>query len=241
MTHDPDHAAVILPSVTTPDPFHIPQALREYFHAIEAAVAQERGQPLILSPQDFVRVFEWWDREIPLEAVLAGLAEFFARKKKRPGRKIYTLAYADDEVTRAYGDLRRRSLGAALGVPVDEAAEVKARLLTLAEKLRAPAADRPAPLQGLCNETAAQLEELARQDPPPALVAVSKLLTKKDQELLAVAGSQLDEAEKGRLRTEVATQLNELAIALTDDAMRELLHARRLRELRGLPRLGMYG
>jgi hypothetical protein len=38
----------------------------------------------------------------------------------------------------------------------------------------------------------------------------------------------------------VTAQLAELAIAPDDEAMRELLHARHVRERFGLPRLGLY-
>jgi hypothetical protein len=226
--------------VTTPDPFHIPEELRAYFRAIEESVSRERGQPLILSPQDFHRVFAWWDAQVPLEAVLAGLADFFARKKKRPGRKVYTLAYADDEVMRALGELRRRALGAALGVPVDEAAQTRTQLNALARRLRETRAAPPS-LNNLCTEIAAQLESLAAEAPPPSITAVAKTLAKRDRELLAVAGSLLGEAERKKLHHEVTAQLAELAIAPDDEAMRELLHARHVRERFGLPRLGLYG
>jgi hypothetical protein len=123
---------------------------------------------------------------------------------------------------------------------VDEGAQTRAQLQSLARRLREARAE-PLPLKNLCGEIAAQLEALAAEAPPPSITAVAKTLARRDRELLAVAVSLLGDAERKKLQSEVKKQLAELAIAADDDAMRELLHARHVRERFGLPRLGLYG
>ena len=224
---------------TAPAAWHVPAALREYFEAIEDFVATQRGQPLILSPQDFARVFAWWDAGIPVAAVIEGLGVFFTKKKRKPGAKIYTLAYADREVAAALAAQRRRALGSDLGMAVDETAELRARLQTLAARLRV--VSEPAPLAQASTRAADELQALAEKEPAPALAAVSRRLSEIDRELIAVAGSLLSPTARKNMDTEITQQLGELAIALSDDAMRALLNARKLREKNALPRLGLYG
>lgn len=218
----------------------MPEALRDYFRAIERFVSQQRGQPLILSPQDFMRVFEWWDAGLPVEAVLTGLANFYEKKRKRrPGARVYTLAYADDEVLKAFAESRRRALGAELGVPADESEQTRARLRALAAQLAA--LTEPPALARHAAECAAWLNEAAARDPLPAPAELSRKLAEQDRELLALARGQLDDAARAALEKEVAAQFAELALLASDDAMRELLRARRLRQQLNLPRLGLYG
>ena len=164
---------------------------------------------------------------------------FFAKKKRKPGAKIYTLAYADREVAAALAAQRRRALGSDLGMAVDETAELRARLQTLATRLRA--VNDPAPLAQASARAAEELQALAEKEPAPALAAVSRRLSEIDRELIAVAGSLLSPHERKSMDQEITQQLGELAIALSDEAMRALLNARRLREKNALPRLGLYG
>lgn len=222
-----------------PAPWHVPAALREYFEAVEDFVATQRGQPLILSPQDFARVFSWWDAAIPVATVIEGLGAFFAKKKRKPGAKIYTLAYADREVAAALAAQRRRALGSDLGMAFDETAELRVRLQTLAGRLRT--VSEPAQLAQASARAADELQALAEKEPAPALAAVSRRLSEIDRELIAVASSLLSPTERKSMDQEITQQLGELAIALSDDAMRALLNARRLREKNALPRLGLYG
>lgn len=56
---------------------------RAYYRAVEDLFATLRGVPHTLSPRDFQLLRDWWQDEVPLSAVRAGITEVFARRRER--------------------------------------------------------------------------------------------------------------------------------------------------------------
>jgi len=79
-----------------------------YFTEIEERYQQCRGTKTLLSPLDWALIESWKDADLPLEAVLAGIARAFDKFKarQRKYRMVNALAYCTQEVLRAAEDAR---------------------------------------------------------------------------------------------------------------------------------------
>ena len=64
----------------------------EYFRLIEDYFLQKRGNPMLLSPKEWVLIREWYEQEIPSEVVIRGIDRAF-EKKKDADTEITSLMY----------------------------------------------------------------------------------------------------------------------------------------------------
>ncbi len=64
----------------------------EYFRVIEDHFLQKRGNPMLLSPKEWVLIREWYEASIPAEVVIRGIDRAF-EKKKDPDNEITSLVY----------------------------------------------------------------------------------------------------------------------------------------------------
>ncbi len=208
-----------------------------YYQEIEGFFVARRGPPLVISNADWTLVRRWRRAGIPLRIVLRGIqdaldvhAHSFQRREP-----VGSLRYCEAEVAAAH-ERWRRALAGAGSDDADARAALEARaqacasaaerleptlracLVTLAEALRARAADpgtRLDLLTWLAAEEAALVKRLRRAAGKEALARVE---AEVDAEL---------EPYRARLPERVLAQVRAESIA------------RRLLEERGLPRLGL--
>jgi hypothetical protein len=73
----------------------------EYFRVIEDYFLQKRGNPMLLSPKEWVLIREWYEAQIPSEVVIRGIDRAF-EKKKDPDSEITSLMYCKRIVKSEY-------------------------------------------------------------------------------------------------------------------------------------------
>lgn len=73
----------------------------EYFRVIEDHFLQKRGNPMLLSPKEWVLIREWYEASIPAEVVIRGIDRAF-EKKKDPDNEITSLVYCKRIVKSEY-------------------------------------------------------------------------------------------------------------------------------------------
>lgn len=73
----------------------------EYFRVIEDHFLQKRGNPMLLSPKEWVLIREWYEASIPAEVVIRGIDRAF-EKKKDPDDEITSLLYCKRIVKSEY-------------------------------------------------------------------------------------------------------------------------------------------
>src|SRR5262245_4277750 len=73
----------------------------EYFRVIEDHFLQKRGNPMLLSPKEWVLIREWYEASIPAEVVIRGIDRAF-EKKKDPDNEITSLLYCKRIVKSEY-------------------------------------------------------------------------------------------------------------------------------------------
>jgi hypothetical protein len=73
----------------------------EYFRMIEEHFLQKRGNPMLLSPKEWVLIREWYEASIPAEVVIRGIDRAF-EKKKDPDNEITSLRYCKRIVKSEY-------------------------------------------------------------------------------------------------------------------------------------------
>lgn len=211
-----------------------------YFTEVEEHFQRVRGTGLFLfSPLDWALVEGWKTGGVPLEAVLRGVDEAFAKwhAKKRKGRAINSLAYC----TQAVIEQAQILAGAAPGrerreaAPPFELAELRAFLEANAAKLRRPPFEEiAAALDALAAAAEAHMEDL--EDLERRLTALEDKMTamartrQTDEDLLA-ARREFDLQLKPHRRQMTADQIATLERRFLD---------RRLLESAGLPRLSLF-
>ena len=65
----------------------------EYFQVIEEYFLQKRGNPVLLSPKEWVLIGEWHTQQIPKEVVLRAIDRAFERKEGKEEKDIFALSY----------------------------------------------------------------------------------------------------------------------------------------------------
>ena len=139
-----------------------------YFTEIEEYYWKKRGTALLVSTLDWALIDTWKQAQIPLEAVLKGIDQTFAKYEKRRhrSRKVNSLAYCHQAVLTAAEEAQRAKLPhPSAGEPVPRA-ELAKFLARNAEALRKAAQDfeaRSRPESAATfRQLAASLDELAQ-------------------------------------------------------------------------------
>ena len=74
----------------------------EYFRVIEDHFLQKRGNPMLLSPKEWVLIRDWYEASIPAEVVIRGIDRAFEKKKDDPDNEITSLLYCKRIVKSEY-------------------------------------------------------------------------------------------------------------------------------------------
>ncbi|HSE43521.1 MAG TPA: hypothetical protein VLH08_22365 [Acidobacteriota bacterium] len=109
----------------------------EYFRVIEEYFLQKRGNPMLLSPKEWVLIREWQEAGIPQEVVLRGIDRAF-EKKKDVDNEITSLMYCKRIVKSEYKRHLKSMEGVAGGKPLaiePPAQDVEQYLARLADQL----------------------------------------------------------------------------------------------------------
>ena len=209
-----------------------------YFTEIEEHFQRARGTSLfLLSPLDWALVESWKNAEVPLEAVLRGIDEAFAkwRTRKVKTQMVNSLAFCAQAVlTEAKimaGAARPHRAPAPPPFPLDE--------------LRAYLENNAAALPADFAATAESLRKLAAgvDQHYEDLEALEQHLTVLEEKMLAEARTRQTEEEMLESRRELDRQLRPYRGKMTADqlAMLEKQYLERnLLEKAGLPRLSLF-
>jgi hypothetical protein len=209
-----------------------------YFTEIEEHFQRARGTGLfLLSPLDWALVESWKNAEVPLEAVLRGIDEAFARWRTRKVKTqmVNSLAFCAQAVlTEAKvmaGAARPQRREAAPPFPLDD----------LRAYLEANAAALPADY----GEVAASLRKLAAaaEEHYQDLEALEQRLTVLEEKMLAAARTRQTEEQMLESRRELDRQLRPYRGKMTADQLSMLEKQyleRNLLEKFGLPRLSLF-
>lgn len=214
-----------------------------YFTEVEEHFQRARGTGLfLLSPVDWALIETWKDSGVPLEAVLRGIDEAFAkwRSRKSKVQKVNSLAYCAQAVL----EQAQRMAGAegvkAKGEPPPpfEKGELEGFLKRCAAELRAkgdeaflPIAEAVEALAGEAEAHLGDLEELERH------------LTSLEEKMIAIARSRQSDEDAIAARREMDAALRPYRSKMpaAQLAMLEQQYLeRRLLEEEGLPRLSLF-
>ncbi len=205
-----------------------------YYRSVEDYFALLRGTPFLFSPKDFGLLQRWWCEGVPLAAVLAGLAEVFARRRERDEDPVSSLAYCRHAVARHAKRLAaaRRGEGAGTGE-----VDVAGRLATLARDVR-QRAEAFAGEEGVARWLHTLAEAMATLPVDAAPAAVDEALADLEARTLDALFEALPEGMAERVRKRVEEEL--ASLELPADALartRQALSRRALRDELELPRL----
>jgi hypothetical protein len=204
-----------------------------YFQAIEETFVALRGAAILLGPADYQVAAAWRRAGVPLDFVCRVLAELFARRESRGGRRrrVNSLRYFAPGVEEAWQEVqvmtgpgRRRE-----APPLD----VGRRLAALARALPADLADRA--------DWAERVVGTAAPGQPADLV--ERRLAELDTALLEAASARLAAGSLEELAAEAERAATALAARLPReevDRARERLRRRLLRLRLGVPVLSLF-
>ncbi len=218
-----------------------------YYTEIEDTFIRRRGKHLFLSPLDWALMEAWQERGIPLHIVIRSIESVFDIFDKQPPgtRTIKSLFYCREEIEVQYNEW----LSARVGAAPDEELEIidsgwSENAVVDHIKNAIEVLDRnPRPeLREDLDRAIARLEEfLANMARDPETIDS----TLADVERL-LEHSMLANWEKEHLtliEKEVASQLRGYKAEMTAEAYDttyRLMLLRKLREIAGIPRLGLY-
>ena len=230
----------------------------QYFSEIEGRFNRRRGSLLLLSTLDWALIETWREAGVPLEAVLRGIDDAFAKhdvrlqRAKGRLRKVNGLAWCSQAVMQAAADMAEAATGSAEAAKPGEARESGFEAERVARYLEdnAAAVESAELLQpgadGLRQETARRLRELAlemRGQTPLALDELDRTLTVLEERLFAAVMSSAPEDEMVRLREQADRELAPYKSRMNAMQIKQVQSQflqKRLLEARRLPRLSLF-
>ncbi len=230
------------PEVPQPDDPDWPRNYFNYFTEIEEHFQRARGTGLfLLSPLDWAIIENWKNSGVPLEAVLKGIEDAFAkwRSRKSKRRQINSLAYCAQAVSEAAARLPARRASAESPNEAPFAAdEIRSHLLKAAEALRGSS---EIPLQ----EVASSLESLASEADSHIhdLESLERRLTAMEEKVVAAVRVLQSDEDLFALREALERELRPYRGRMTAEHL-ALLERRyldtALLERAKLPRLSLF-
>lgn len=218
-----------------------------YFTEIEDTFIRRRGKSLFLSPLDWALIESWQDRGIPLHIVVRSIESVFDVFDKQPvgTRTIKSLFYCREEVEVQHAEWIRSQAGKSAGTEgSSETAmftldDVRTHIAAAVAQLTAidninlsedveRAVSRLKDLNSNLNEDFEQVDK--------TLGDIEKLLDRGLQ-------SNWEKAHLKLLEKEISGQLREYKASMEPDAYKQtfdLMLLKRLREVAGVPRLGLF-
>ncbi len=223
-----------------------------YFTEVEERFQQRRGTLLMLSTLDWALIESWQEAGVPLEAVLRGVDEAFAKheakKAKSRARRVNGLAWCAQAVMEAAEQMRDAATGLAPPAVERESGLEAERIAAHLEGCRAQLVETAALPEGarsLAEQTAARLGVLgaeARAGSPDA-EALEETLRALEERLLAILVATLPEGELEGLRAHAAREIAPYRSRMHALQVRQIekqFLEKRLLEKYGLPRLSLF-
>lgn len=221
-----------------------------YYTEIEEHFCRRRGTLLTVSTLDWALMTTWKEAGIPLEAVLRGIDEAFAKYERRPSKtqKINGLAYCAQAILTAAEEMKEAAVGAApekhSSAPGLEQDEIAQFLAGNAQKLRLVKA-APA-VQLVAEECAVTLADLASTlstAANPRLEDLERRLTVMEEKLLAALTMTAPENElftlRGEADREIAPYRSKMPGVQIEQLQKQFIH-KRLFEKAKIPRLSLF-
>ena len=214
-----------------------------YFTEIEDHFQRARGTQLfLLSPLDWALIENWKASAVPLEAVLRGIDEAFAkwRARKTKARMVNSLAYCSQAVVEA-----AKRMGSAGGDRIPKSAESPFAIGELANFVSDAATKIRLTGQASFLGIADSLDAIARdiQSLAANLEDLERRLTSLEEKMVALARSGMPDEALMEIRRDLESELRPFRGKMTADQI-SMLERRYLDnavlERAGLPRLSLF-
>jgi len=212
-----------------------------YFTEVEERFRAARGTGLfLLSPLDWALIESWKESGIPLEAVLRGVDEAFAkwRARKRSGQAVNSLAYCAQAVARAAKDLARAGSAGSREPAAPFPLETLREYLVSNAECLSRAGEAYADVAGTLAELARDVETHFAD-----IEGLERRLTALEEKMTAIARASMSEERLIEARRQLDLQLKPHRSKMTVEQLamleRQFLD-RRVIEEAGLRRLSLY-
>ncbi|GEM_PF-1903081 len=191
-----------------------PLDFQEYFDRVECYFALKRNRALLLSPEEFEVVEEFYREGVPLKVFFRGIDRFFERKRKRKrkSRRIFFLTHVRDTIEEVWNDYKKKGAGSFLVSGDSETEFIYKKIDTIIERLN----ECDASVKTVAERARAMLEELKRE---------ASELTIEDVEIrmegiLKFATGEIFDILNGELKEvafDVERELNDIKASLGKD------------------------
>ncbi|MGQ9495424.1 MAG: hypothetical protein ACUVRY_04080 [Thermoanaerobaculaceae bacterium] len=172
-----------------------------YYRAVEDHFCRLRGTPFLFSPKDFAYLRQWWNQGIPLSAVLVGLGEVFAKRRKKGLDPVSSLAYCRHAVARHAKRLAQARAGEQGRAAVSVAPALEGLEVAVRKAQEGAPSLRVKEVLATCLAT---LKVLPRDLPPATL---SEMLAELEEQTLRSALEALEVREREALEAAVKRDL----------------------------------
>ncbi len=225
-----------------------------YFTEIEERFQRRRGSLLLLSTLDWALIETWREAGVPLQAVLRGIDMAFdkhdaqALRAKRRVRKVNGLAWCAAAVMESVEQMTEAAVGAAPAAAAESGFEAERIAFFLEKNATAvETAALAAPADGIANETARRLREIAAglraRDGAGSLEEMDRTLSVLEERMFAALLTATAEEELGALREQAARELapyrGKMQAAQIRQVQQQFLQKRLLEQWK-LPRLSLF-
>lgn len=105
------------------------KAIEDYAEAVQNYFGQKRGASLLASPDDFLKIEEWFEKGIPLRTVKKGLDRHFEKIDESRRLRAVVIRFAEGAILTEWEIMKSQGAGpTGKASPEDEAAERKEHL-----------------------------------------------------------------------------------------------------------------
>jgi hypothetical protein len=226
-----------------------------YFSRIEEFFIGLRGSPLLLCGKDFTLMKQWYAAGIPLNIVLKGIREVFRQfeEKKPSGKKINSLRYCGQAVTRVWEEAREARIGRRgaweaskdVGPPEKSVPDHLEKLLSACQKAAFSAAGDPKREEIFSRtlERFALLCESARSDQAPVLEEIEERLMSIEKDIIGLLKEATPPSDLENLSALYRQKIIERAGSVPEETLEgmveHLLNEKLLSDA-GIPRLSLF-
>lgn len=113
------------------------EAIEDYAEAIQNYFGQKRGAALLLPPDDFLKIEEWFKKGIPLRAVKKGIERHFEKIDESKRLRCVVLRFAENAILTEWEIMKSQGAGEpSRQSPEEEAAERKERMAVFIHRCR---------------------------------------------------------------------------------------------------------
>ncbi|NOZ13460.1 MAG: hypothetical protein GXO69_07405 [Acidobacteria bacterium] len=176
---------------------------REYFTRIESYFALKREQLLLLSPEEFRIVEDFFQQGVPVELILRGIDRFFEKKKKRrrKSRRTVFLTHIQQDIEEIAGDYKRKGIGSHLVSGPTETEFVLEKLNGILEKLK-NTGEKTKPAAEHAETKIRPLLDRARQETMEEIEKeLESIYSVAKNEIFATLDPEIEQKVEERIRT----------------------------------------